>query len=59
MMMALSVAPTVAFAQAPDSEGEARRVVILNATDPCLLAFLALDHTLRKAIRARSTVPTR
>jgi hypothetical protein len=43
---------------AGDPEGETRRVVILNATDPYLPAFLALDSALRETIRAGPGVPT-
>ena len=57
MAVALSVAPAIAFAQARDTEGEPRRVVILNAADPYLPAFIALDGALRDAIRAGSGVP--
>ncbi len=58
VMVALSLASKESSAQAPDSEGDVRRVVILNATDPYLPAFLALDSALREAIRAGSGVPT-
>ena len=58
MMVALSIAPTMTSAQERNSEGAARRVVILNATDPYLPAFLALDGALREAIRAGSEVAT-
>jgi signal transduction histidine kinase len=57
MTVALSVAPMITSAQARDTQGEARRVVILNATDPYLPAFLALDRALREAIRAGSRLP--
>jgi len=57
MAIASSVAPAIAFAQAPDTEGKPRRVVILNAADPYLPAFIALDGALRDAIRAGSGVP--
>ena len=59
MMIALSIVSMTAFAQARDSEGAARRVVILNAADPYLPAFLALDRSLREAItRAEHGAPT-
>ncbi|MCC7220648.1 MAG: sensor histidine kinase [Candidatus Contendobacter sp.] len=59
MMIALLVASTTVFAQAQDSEGAAHRVVILNAADPYLPAFLALDRSLREAItRAEHGAPT-
>ena len=57
MAVVLSVAPAIAFAQARDTEGEPQRVVILNAADPYLPAFIALDGALRDAIRAGSGVP--
>jgi signal transduction histidine kinase len=57
VIVALSVASSVAPAQAPESEGASRRVVILNATDPYLPAFLAIDGALRAGIRAGSKVP--
>jgi signal transduction histidine kinase len=44
-------------ALAKDTEGESARVVILNATDPYLPAFLALDSALRETIRADSRAP--
>ncbi|MCP5158148.1 MAG: hypothetical protein H6974_06330 [Gammaproteobacteria bacterium] len=50
MMIALSVAPTAAPAQAQNSEDVSHRVVILNAADPYLPAFVALDRSLREAI---------
>jgi signal transduction histidine kinase len=43
---------------AADTGGAARRVVILNATDPYLPAFLSLDSALRETIRAGRSVPT-
>jgi signal transduction histidine kinase len=43
---------------AADTGGAARRVVILNATDPYLPAFLVLDSALRETIRAGRSVPT-
>jgi len=51
------VAHSIASAQGQDPGREARRVVILNATDPYLPAFLALDGALREAVRAGSEVP--
>jgi signal transduction histidine kinase len=56
-LVALSAVPAVASAQTQDSEGKVRHVVILNATDPYLPAFIALDGALRKAIRAGHKVP--
>jgi len=47
----------VASAADPEREPEARRVVILNATDPYLPAFLALDSAQREAISAGSRMP--
>jgi len=58
MMVALSVAPMIASAQAGGTEDEVRRVVILNSTDPYLPAFLVLDSALREAIRAGSRART-
>ena len=57
MLVALAVAPMIATASVGDTEGKARRVVILNATDPYLPAFLALDSALRETIRAGSRKP--
>jgi signal transduction histidine kinase len=57
MTVALPVAPIIASAQASNTQDEVRRVVILNATDPYLPAFLALDSAQREAIRAGSQVP--
>jgi len=57
MMVALSVVPVLAVEEGNATQGEARRVVILNATDPYLPAFLALDSAQREAIRAGSKVP--
>lgn len=57
-VVALWVASTSAFAQSRDNEGASRRVVILNATDPYLPAFLALDGAMREAIRAGHGAPT-
>jgi signal transduction histidine kinase len=58
MMAIVSVASTAVAAQAQDSNGEARRVVILNATDPYLPAFLVLDGAMREAVRAGRRGPT-
>jgi signal transduction histidine kinase len=55
--IALWCAPTLAFALGGASRGAPRHVVILNATDPYLPAFLALDSALREAIHARSREP--
>jgi signal transduction histidine kinase len=57
VMVALAAAPTIASAQAGDTDGVARRVVILNGADPYLPAFVALDRALREAIRSGSRVP--
>lgn len=43
--------------QASDTVEETRRVVILNATDPYLPAFLALEQGLRATIQKDSAVP--
>jgi ABC-type uncharacterized transport system substrate-binding protein len=58
-MVALPVLPAVSVAQAIDGLGKSaeRHVVILNATDPYLPAFLALDSALREAVRAGSRAP--
>lgn len=56
-MVALSLAPADACAQARAVEGESRRVVILNAADPYLPAFVALDSALRSAIRTAHPGP--
>jgi hypothetical protein len=47
----------IACAEAQDSDGETRRIVILKATDPYLAAFLALDGAQREAIREGSRMP--
>ncbi|MEJ2176129.1 MAG: ABC transporter substrate binding protein [bacterium] len=47
-----ALSATAAFAQARDGQSEARRVVILNATDPYLPAFIVVDGAMREAIRA-------
>ncbi len=58
MMLAWSLAPPVASAQVGDGAGEPRRVVILNATDPYLPAFLAVDGGVRAALQDTSRVAT-
>jgi hypothetical protein len=58
MVLALSLAPPVTSSQVRDGAGEPRSVVILNATDPYLPAFLAVDGGLRAALRDTSRVPT-
>jgi len=55
MIVVLSLTPSLARAE--DKEGDARRVVILTATDSQLPAFLALDGAQREAIRAGSRLP--
>lgn len=57
VLLALSLGPIGASARSGDSDADVRRVVILNATDPYLPAFLALDGAQREAIRAGSRVP--
>ena len=57
LVVALVVAPATVLAGDQDTEAEARRVVILNATDPYLPAFIALDRAQREAIRAGSRAP--
>lgn len=49
-MIALSAVPMTAPAQERDGEDASHHVVILNAADPYLPAFLALDRGLREAI---------
>ena len=56
-MVARSVVPTIASAQIRDTGGETRRVVILNAVDPYLPAYIALDNAVREAIRAGRKAP--
>ena len=56
LMAGLLATPEMARAQAAGSQ--TRRVVILNATDPYLPAFLALDSALRDVIGTESKVPT-
>lgn len=50
--LALSAGSAIALAQGPESGPGSRRVVILNAVDPYLPAYIALDNALREAIRA-------
>jgi len=57
MMVALSVVPVLALGGGDATQVKARRVVILNSTDPYLPAFLALDSAQREAIRAGSRAP--
>jgi signal transduction histidine kinase/ABC-type uncharacterized transport system substrate-binding protein len=49
LAMALGSAP----ARADQADGASHRVVILNATDPYLPAFIVLDHALRDEIRTK------
>ena len=57
IMVALCIAPTVAAAAGRDDGAEAKRVVFLNATDPYLPAFIAIDGALRKAINTGAVEP--
>ena len=57
LLIALSVALVVVPARDAAADGSTRRIVILNATDPYLPAFLALDGALRGAILSESRVP--
>jgi len=57
ILAALLVLPMVGLAQGADANERTRRIVILNATDPYLPAFVALDSAMRAAIRADSSVP--
>ena len=54
----LAGAPIIATASVGSHEAESRHVVILNATDPYLPAFLALDSALRETIRTGFSIPT-
>ncbi|MCG6943679.1 MAG: hypothetical protein LJE69_20810, partial [Thiohalocapsa sp.] len=56
-LAALSLVAGIASAAPQHSGGVPRRVVILNATDPYLPAFLALDGAMREVIRTDSTDP--
>lgn len=58
MAVLMSAIPAMASAQATDRKGEMRRVVILNATDPYLPAFLALDGAMRDAIETQAKAAT-
>jgi hypothetical protein len=57
MLVVLSAAPPGLPARVSGGDENVRRVVILNATDPYLPAFVALDSALRAAIRKDSKVP--
>jgi len=54
----LSTLSGMAFGQGAKSETGSRGVVILNATDPYLPAFIAIDGAMREAIRAGRGAPT-
>jgi len=56
--IALSATSAIALAQGPDGGTGSRHVVILNATDPYLPAFIAIDGAMREAIRAGRRAPT-
>jgi len=56
VMMALTMAPVNASPRAVGHENVPRRVVILNATDQYLPAFIALDGVMRDVVRAESKV---
>lgn len=56
-LLALAALSTAASAHPHGSPDVPRRVVILNATDPYLPAFLVLDEALREAIRAGRDAP--
>jgi len=56
--LGLLIGPSGTCAEPAQGDDDTRRVVILNATDPYLPAFLALDSALREAIRAGRTAPT-
>jgi len=55
--VACTALPFLTLAQGLDDNESTRRVVILNATDPYLPAFVALDSALRAAVRANSPSP--
>ncbi len=57
MIVLLSLTSWIVLARAEGTEGEARRVVILNATDPYLPAFRALDSAQREATATGSRMP--
>ena len=58
LLAVLSAASIIASAAGRDSNGEPKRVVILNATDPYLPAFLVLDGAMRDAIKTGRAEPT-
>ena len=57
LLVALSLVPYRVPARVSEGDEPVRRVVVLNATDPYLPAFLALDGALRAAIRADTAAP--
>ena len=54
----LCLLSVLALAQPARGEDAARRVVVLNATDPYLPAFVAIDSAMRTAAHAASTART-
>ena len=58
LLAVLLAASIIASAAGRDSNGEPKRVVILNATDPYLPAFLVLDGAMRDAIKTGRAEPT-
>lgn len=58
LLTAILLAPEASvLANQPDGSGAPRRVVILNATDPYLPAFLVFERALRTEILANSASP--
>lgn len=58
MVILSPVVPATASVQVTGSDTGIQRVVIVNATDPYLPAFLALDGAMRDAIEAEANAPT-
>lgn len=56
-LAALWAASAIATSQPREGTRDARRVVILNATDPYLPAFVAIDGALRETVRAGHAMP--
>lgn len=57
LIVAIYFDPAFATTQIDDTVGARKHVVILNATDPYLPAFQALDSALRETIHADSRMP--
>jgi hypothetical protein len=58
LLAVLLAASIIASAAGRDNNGEPKRVVILNATDPYLPAFLVLDGAMSDAIKTGRAEPT-